>query len=278
MANQDPKRAVTGKVRLSFVHLFSPRANPNGGDPKFSVTILIPKTDVATRQRLDAAINAAIQDGVGSRWNGVRPPLIHMPIHDGDGVKPSDGMPFGPECKGHWVMTASSNADRKPEVVDANLNPIMNQTEIYSGIYGAVSVRFFAYSNQGKKGIGCGLGNVQKLEDGPALGGGGVSAASDFGSLAGTAPSYPLQPAQPPYGQPAAPQYPPQQGYGHAQGFPQQQSPAPQYPPQQGYGQQPGYGQAPAYPPAQPAPQQSQQPWPIDPITGRPHNGGIMGI
>lgn len=270
MSNQDPKRVVTGKVRLSYVHLFTPRASLSGGDPKFSVTLLIPKSDVATRQRIDAAINAAVQEAVGTKWNGVRPPVIATPIHDGDGVK-ADGTPFGEECRGHWVMTASSQADRKPDVVDINLNPIINQSEIYSGIYARVSVRFFGYLSQGKKGIGCGLGNVQKLEDGQPLGGGGATAASDFGSLAEHAPTVPAYqpPAYPQHGY-GAPQQPTAYGQ-QPQGYPQQGylPPAPPaqqpqgYPPQQqGYGQQP-----PAAPPVQ-----------FDPITGKPLNGSIMGL
>ncbi|WP_035295163.1 DUF2815 family protein [Brevibacillus thermoruber] len=265
MSNQDPKRVVTGKVRLSYVHLFTPYSS-NGGEPKYSVTLLIPKSDIATKQRIDAAINAAIQDGVASKWNGVRPPQIHLPIHDGDGVRPSDGMPFGDECKGHWVMTASSKD--KPEIVDLNLNPIINQSEVYSGMYAHVSIRFFAFNNNGKKGIGCGLGNVQKVADGEPLGG-RRSAADDFASLAATAPAAPAYQPQPAY-PPATPAYPPQPpAYG-------QQPPA--YP-QQGYGQQPpvypqqGYGQQPpAYP------QQPQQPVQFDPITGKPLQGGIMGL
>ncbi len=256
MSNQDAQRVVTGKVRLSFVHLFTPYAKQQGQEPKYSVTLLIPKSDIATKQRIDAAINAAIQEGISKPWNGVRPPQIHFPIHDGDGVKPSDGMPFGPECKGHWVMTASSKADRRPDIVDINLNPIMNQSEIYSGCYGRVSIRFFAYNSNGKKGVGCGLGNVQKLEDGEPLAG-GRSAAEDFASLAATAPAYaPSVPAYPQ--QPAQQPAYPQPGYPFA---------APAYPPQQGYGQQP-----PAYP------QQPQQPVQYDPITGKPLNGGVMGL
>jgi hypothetical protein len=248
--SNDPKRIVTGKVRLSYVHLFTPFANQPGAEPKYSVTLLIPKTDVATKQRIDAAIQTAIQDGVASRWNGVRPPQVHLPIHDGDGVRPSDGMPFGEECKGHWVLTASSK-DR-PEVVDLNLQPILNQTEVYSGMYAHVSIRFFAYNASGKKGIGCGLGNVQKVSDGEPLGG-RRSAAEDFASLAATAPAY--QPQQG-FGTSQPPVYP-QQGYG-------QQPPT--YP-QQGYGQQP-----PVYP------QQPQQTVQYDPITGKPLSGGIMGL
>ena len=240
MANQDPKRVVTGKVRLSFVHLFTPYARP-GQEAKFSVTVLIPKSDVATKQRIDAVVQAAIQEGVSDRWNGVRPPQIGIPIYDGDGVKPSDGLAFGPECKGHWVLTASSKADRRPDIVDINLNPILDQTQVYSGCYGRVSLRFFAYFTAGKKGIGCGLGNVQKLEDGEPLGGGHTSAAEDFASLGATAPA-PYTPQQPSYA-PQAPSYTPQQ---------------PVYAPQ-----------APSY-----APQTTQ----IDPITGQPLNGGIMGL
>lgn len=252
MSNQQTN-VTTGQVRLSYVHLFQPYAGPNGGEPKYSTTILIPKSDVATKQRIDAATQAAIIAGVSTRWNGVRPPQIALPVHDGDGPRPSDGMPFGEECKGHWVVSASSK--QQQAVVDINLNPIINQTEIYSGVYARVNINFFPYANSGKKGIGCGLGPVQKISDGEPLGG-GVSAEQAFGSPAG---GYvpPQQPApQPQYQQP---QYaPPAQGaYG--------QPPQPQYSPPV---QQPQY-----------APPQQQQPVQYDPITGMPITpGGVMGL
>lgn len=256
MANQqNPTNVTTGQVRLSYVHLFTPYTNPNGGEPKFSTTILLPKSDFATKQRIDFAIQAAIQAGVSSKWNGVRPPQIATPIHDGDGVRPSDGMLFGDECKGHWVFTASSK--QQQAVVDASVQPILNQTEIYSGIYARVNVNFFSYANSGKKGIGCGLGPVQKLADGEPLGG-HMSAEEAFGGGAGgyspAAPAY-----QPPYTPPAQSAYPqqptyPQQGYAP----PVQQLVYPQQPVQ------------PAYP---------QQPVQYDPITGAPISpGGVMGL
>lgn len=104
-----------------------------------------------------------------------------MPVYDGDGVRPSDGMAFGPECKGHWVFTASAKADYPPEIVDKMGNPIINQSEVYSGMYGRVNVSFYPYAFGGKKGIGCGLGPVQKLRDGDSLGGSAPSAAQAFG-------------------------------------------------------------------------------------------------
>ncbi len=174
---------TTGKVRLSFVHLVKPYAYEQGQEEKYSCTILLPKSDVETKQRIDAAVNAAIERGVSDRWNGVRPPQIPVPIYDGDGVKPSDGMPFSDECKGHWVFTASAKVDYKPEIVDANLNPIINPTDVYSGMYARVNVNFYPYQFAGKKGIGCGLGPVQKLADGEPLGGSAPKAKDVFTSM-----------------------------------------------------------------------------------------------
>lgn len=261
---------TTGQVRLSFVHLFQPHANQPGQEPKYSTTILIPKSDMATMQRINAAIEAAAQKGVAGIWNGARPPQLKTPIWDGDGVR-QNGEPFGPECKGHWVLTASSK--QQQSIVDINLNPIINQTEVYSGMYARVNINFFPFSNSGNRGIGAGLGPVQKLADGEPLGG-RVSAEQAFGGNGGgvgyapaPAPQGWEQAAPPQYGQPQPPAAPPaypQQGYGQA--------------PQPGYGQAPQqYGQ-PGYAAPQPPAQPPQQPQ-IDPITGKPVNGGgIWGI
>lgn len=175
---------TTGKVRLSYANLFKPRAAAPGQEEKYSVTILVPKSDVETKQRIDQAIEAAKQKGK-DKWGGIIPPVVAIPVHDGDGVKPSDGMPFGNECKGHWVFTASAKVDYPPEVVDGQLNPIINQSEIYSGCYARVHVNFFPYMFGGKKGIGCGLGPVQKVADGEPLGGGAPKAGDVFGTIGG---------------------------------------------------------------------------------------------
>lgn len=186
---------VTGKVRFSYANVFEPRA-VNGGEEKYSLTILIPKSDVNTKQRIDAEINKTIQENIADTFKGVMPNNLNLPIYDGDGLRPG-GEPFGPECKGHWVMSAKSNT--APEVVDANVNPIISKKEFYSGCYGRVSLRFYAYNQNGNKGIGCGLGNVQKLEDGQPLDG-RTTAAEDFGT-----PMTQTTVAQPQYGQ--VPQY-----------------------------------------------------------------------
>lgn len=211
---------TTGEVRLSYVHLFKPYAHQAGQEEKFSCTILVPKTDVDTMNRINAAIETAKQKGISEKWNGQCPPILPTPVYDGDGVRPSDGMAFGPECKGHWVFTASAKTDYPPEIVDVHGNPIINQSEVYSGMYARVSVNFYPYAFGGKKGIGCGLGPVQKRRDGESLGGSAPTAAQAFGTpqpgaaqpgyTQGQNPPFaatgqPAYTAQPQYGQQAAP-------------------------------------------------------------------------
>ena len=182
MSFGDITNVTTGEARLSYVHLFKPHAQQPGAEEKYSCTVLVPKSDTTTKARIDAAIEAAKQKGINGKWNGVCPPIVPHPVHDGDGVRPSDGMPFGPECKGHWVFTASAKADYPPEVVDQNGNPMINQSEMYSGVYALVNVEFYPYMFGGKKGIGCGLGPVKKVRDGEALGGSAPTAAQAFGT------------------------------------------------------------------------------------------------
>ena len=201
-------KVITGKVRFSYAALLNPRNDLNGNS-KYSVTALLPKSDINTKQAIDAAIAQAIEEGRNGKWNGVVPPVVPTPIHDGDGVKDS-GEPYGDECKGCWVFTASTNADPtrpRPEIVGPDLQPIMSATEVYSGMYGRLSVNFAPYFSAGKRGIGCYLNNVQKLEDGAPLGGSKASASEDFGGGV-SQPQYTQQPAQPQYTQqPAQPQY-----------------------------------------------------------------------
>ena len=145
--------AVVQNVRLSYVNVFKPYSNNPDLPAKYSTTILLPKSDLASKQRLDAAIQAAAQKGLNEKWIGVMRPVVANPIHDGDGVK-QDGTPFGDECKGCWVFTASSNADRQPQIVDQNVQPILDQSQIYSGVYAIVAINVFPYMHTGIKGVG----------------------------------------------------------------------------------------------------------------------------
>lgn len=235
-------------VRFSYVNLFQPRApfnNPNG-EPKYGCTILLPKSNTAAKAAIDQAIAQAIELGVTKCWGGVRPPQPAICVHDGDGPRPSDGSSFGEECRGCWVFTASSK--QAPFVVDAQVQNIIDPTQVYSGMWGNVNVNFFPYNQAGKKGIGCGLNGVQKTRDGEPLGS-HISAQDAFQPVAGAAtaaPAYGTAPAAPAYGvAPAAP------AYGAVP-----TTPAPGY--------APGYGANPWGTPA------------VDPITGVPINDGQL--
>lgn len=197
--------AVTiNDVRFSYCNLFQPKApfnNPQG-EPKYSVTVLVPKTNTAAKAVIDNAIAQAIDAGVSSKWNGVRPPQPAICVHDGDGPRPSDGSAFGEECKGCWVFAASTK--QPPFVVDEYVQNIIDPTKVYSGMWGNVNVTFFAYNNAGKKGIGCGLNGVQKIRDGETLGG-QITAQEAFkavGAPPTAAPAYAPPAVDPITGQP----------------------------------------------------------------------------
>lgn len=158
---------TTGKVRASYVNIFQPKAPQGGGEAKYSVTLLIPKTDVTTINRIYAEIEQAKREGVQKVFGGSIPPVCKIPLHDGDGVKQASGEPFGEECKGHMVITAS--AKMQPSIVGLDMQNIINPADVYSGCYIRANINFFAYNSNGNKGIGCGLNAVQKIEDGEPL-------------------------------------------------------------------------------------------------------------
>ena len=172
MVTNQSTKIVTGKVRLSYCHLFEPQAI-EGGDPKYSVTILIPKSDETTVNKIKSAIALAAENGK-AKFGGKVPANLKNTLRDGDEEKDVSEQP---EYKNCYFMNVSSR--NKPGVVDKDLNPILDSSEIYSGCYGRVSLNFYAYNTAGNKGVSAGLNNVMKLADGDYLGG-RSSAEDDF--------------------------------------------------------------------------------------------------
>lgn len=168
-------KVVTGKVRFSYCHIFEPQEPQGGGDPKYSVNLLIPKSDTATLEKIKAAMAEARENFCKKNGASALPAKPVNTLHDGDGLRAS-GEPYGPECKGCYVITVSSK--QKPVVVDNMGNPITDPAEVYSGCYGRASINFYGYSRSGKKGISAGLLAIKKLHDGDPFG--TVGSASDF--------------------------------------------------------------------------------------------------
>ena len=170
-AKKATTKVVTGIVRLSYANVWEP-ASINGSKPKYSVSLIIPKGDTKTIADINAAIDAAIQEGA-AKFGGKIPnkAALKLPLRDGDIERDDDAY------KGSYFVNAKSTT--APEVVDRSLQRILDRNEVYSGCYARVSINFYAFNSNGNRGIACGLGNIQKVRDGEPLGG-KSSAADDF--------------------------------------------------------------------------------------------------
>ena len=175
----NPMKVITGpNTRWSYANVWEPKSI-NGGTPKYSVSLIIPKSDTATLTKIKAAIEAAYKEGEAKlRGNGKSVPAlsaIKTPLRDGDAERPDDDA-----YRNAWFVNA--NATTAPGIVDADLNPILTRSEVYSGVYGRASITFYAFNSSGNRGIACGLNNLQKLADGTPLGG-HSRAEDDFAGL-----------------------------------------------------------------------------------------------
>lgn len=175
-----PTKVITGKrTVMSYLNVNEPKTPLGGGTPKYSVSLIIPKSDTATVEKIRAAIRAAYEEGQGKlRGSGKTVPALESlktPLRDGDKDRKGDEA-----YAGSWFVNANSTT--KPGVVDADRNPILDSSELYSGIIGRASINFYAFNSNGNRGIACGLNNIQKLADGTPLGG-HSRAEDDFADL-----------------------------------------------------------------------------------------------
>lgn len=164
----NPMKVITGPdTRWSYANVHEPKSI-NGGTPKYSVSLIIPKSDAKTVAKIQAAIEAAYKEGESKlKGNGRTVPALSVlktPLRDGDTERPDDEAYA--DC---YFINANSAA--APGIVDADRQPIIDRSEVYSGVYGRASINFYAFNSNGNKGIACGLNNLQKIKDGEPLGG-----------------------------------------------------------------------------------------------------------
>ncbi|MGI6507107.1 MAG: DUF2815 family protein [Saccharofermentanales bacterium] len=177
---KNPMKVITGKdTRWSYANVWEPKSI-NGGVPKFSVSLIIPKSDKKTIEAIKKAIQAAYKEGEAKLKGNSRsvPPLesIKTPLRDGDTERPDD------EAYANSFFL-NANSTTQPGIVDANVQPILTRSEVYSGVYGRASINFYAFNSNGNRGIACGLNNLQKIRDGEPLGS-RTSAEDDFADFA----------------------------------------------------------------------------------------------
>lgn len=164
----NPTKVITGiNTRWSYVNAWEPKSI-NGGAPKYSVSLIIPKSDTKTLEKIRTAIQAAYEEGQSKlKGNGRSVPALSAlktPLRDGDAERPDDEA----YANSYFV---NANSGTAPGIVDADRNPILERSEVYSGVYGRASINFYAFNSNGNKGIACGLNNLQKIRDGEPLGG-----------------------------------------------------------------------------------------------------------
>lgn len=164
----NPTKVITGvNTRWSYVNAWEPKSI-NGGAPKYSVSLIIPKSDTKTIEKIQAAIQAAYDEGQGKlKGNGKSVPALSVlktPLRDGDAERSDDEA----YADSYFI---NANSGTAPGIVDADRQPILDRSEVYSGVYGRASINFYAFNSNGNKGIACGLNNLQKIKDGEPLGG-----------------------------------------------------------------------------------------------------------
>lgn len=164
----NPTKVIAGvNTRWSYANVWEAKSI-NGGAPKFSVSLIIPKSDTKTIEKIKAAIQAAYEEGESKlKGNGKTVPTLSVlktPLRDGDLERPDDEA----YANSYFV---NANSGTAPGIVDADCQPIIDHSEVYSGVYGRASINFYAFNSNGNKGIACGLNNLQKMRDGEPLGG-----------------------------------------------------------------------------------------------------------
>lgn len=164
----NPTKVITGvNTRWSYANVWEAKSI-NGGAPKFSVSLIIPKSDTKTIEKIKAAIQAAYEEGESKlKGNGKTVPALSVlktPLRDGDLERPDDEA----YADSYFV---NANSGTAPGIVDADRQPIIDHSKVYSGVYGRASINFYAFNSNGNKGIACGLNNLQKMRDGEPLGG-----------------------------------------------------------------------------------------------------------
>lgn len=191
----------TGEVRLSFPSLYKTAVDQTGKDTgKYSLTMLVPKTDKLCYNALLSALNDTIETKYGSKI----PKGLKLPIKDGDSEAERTGRE---ETKGFWVVGCSNQ--NQPGVVDKFAKTILEKdsrealerkaetdpksaeklekeiseltdADVYAGCWVRVTVNPFAWGpNPGGIGISFSLQNVQKLRDDESFSG-RAKATNDF--------------------------------------------------------------------------------------------------
>lgn len=155
--------------RIAYEHLMRPYKGELSEKEQYSCCVIIPGDDTDSIQAVEQAVKAAKTKGITEQWGGKEPYQLQLPLRDGSEPR-KDGSPRGQEFQGNKFFNAKSN--RQVPVQNRNKAPIMNESEVYSGMWAIVCCTAFPFDAKVNKGISIGLEAVLKTADDEAFGGG----------------------------------------------------------------------------------------------------------
>lgn len=153
-------RIVTPKARASYPHVFKPSAFQGEGEPKFSINLLVPKTNDEFIKNLRGLQDAATK--------ALYPPTKKPQNFEVWGITDGDETDDS-AAAGCWVIKASNKS--RPAIVDKDAVQIIDELEVYGGCYVRANINAKAYGTASKGGVTLELNVVQKIADGEAFGG-----------------------------------------------------------------------------------------------------------
>jgi hypothetical protein len=174
---------TTGVARASYAHVFEPQPERNpkpGAKPKYSISLLIPKSDKATLNMLVQAMKEAGEAKFGPKFMDdykAKGSKYKKAIRDGDSERDD------PAYAGHYFVNCRSN--QRPIILARDARtPITNPADFRSGDYCRATINAFAYDNE-SKGVSFGLIHLQKVESGEPLGATGPAPESVYDAIPG---------------------------------------------------------------------------------------------
>lgn len=166
--------------RVSFPSVFE-KSGPPGTAPdklKYSVVMLFDTREIAKDPKQKAlweAMLKAAKDCAREKWADKIPAGLMSPFRDGKEKEQYEGY-------GEGVMFCTAKSERRPGVVDQQVQRIIDPEDFYPGCYAHADINPYAWSYMGKNGVAFGLQNIQKVKDGEPIGG-GASAESSFDAI-----------------------------------------------------------------------------------------------
>lgn len=158
-------KAVTGKVRLVYIHLKEKSAPPGSDTPRFNVCMLIDKDDTYTLDKLRKAYDDAVAQGKlkCDIWKKKKPAGLTF-----DGLlRDMEEDSEAEWAENKWGINPKTDYDVK--VVDRQGKPV-ELDDCYNGMYARVSISSYFYGHPaGGKGVAWNLNSIQMLKGGEVI-------------------------------------------------------------------------------------------------------------